>query len=138
MNENINNFDKVDEELHDDWLNENLKLVQVEPPLDFTKKVMEKVEVKPNPLSNSPVFWILAIVPGIFLVWLIMYGINTVGVSYQSNLDFIPKVSNLVTLTTLSKYVIMIVIGGIFFIGLDYFLSNRLSHRESFFNFLVV
>jgi hypothetical protein len=138
MNEIINNFNKVDEELHDDWLNENLKLVQVEPPLDFTKKVMEKVEVKPNPLSNSPIFWILAIVPGIFLVWLIMYALNTVGVNYQTNLDFIPKVSNLVTLTTLSKYVIMIVIGGLFFIGLDYFLSNRLLHRETFFSFLIV
>jgi hypothetical protein len=138
MNENINDFDKVKEGLQDDWLSDNLKVLQMEPPQDFTKKALEQIEIKPNPLSNSPVFWILAVVPSLFLVWLALFAINSLNISNKLNLNFLPKVSSLMSLTELSRYSIMIVVGGLFFIGLDYFLNKRLSHRESFFSFLVV
>jgi hypothetical protein len=138
MNENINDFDKVKEGLQDEWLSDNLKVLQMEPPLDFTKKVLEQIEIKPNPLTNSPVFWILAVVPSIFLGWLALFALNSLNISAKFNLSFLPKASNLLSLTDLSKYSIMVVLGGLFFIGLDYFLNKKLSHRESFFSFLVV
>ena len=138
MNQDINSFDKVDDELQDDWLNDNLKLIQMEPPQNFTKKVIEQIEVKPNPLSNSPIFWILAVIPAVMLIWFILFALNTVSVNYQFNLNFIPNISSLISLYALSKYVLMIVVGGLFFIGLDYFLNKGLSHRESFFSFMIV
>jgi len=138
MNDNISNLNEVREEFQDNWLSENLKSLQMEPPQDFTRKVMEQIEIKPNPLSNSPLFWILAVVPSFFLIWLAVYALNTLNASYQVNLNFLPKVSSLVSISTLSRYSIMIVAGGLFFIGLDHFLNKRLSHRESIFNFLLV
>lgn len=138
MNQDINNSNKVNDELHDDWLTDNLKLTIIEPPQDFTKQVLEKIEIKPNPITNSPIFWILASVPGVFLVWLAVYALNILSTTYQISLDFVPNVSSIITLYVLSKYVIMFIIGGLFFIGLDYFLNKRLTHRESFFNFLLV
>jgi len=138
MNQDLNNSVRVNDELQDNWLNDNLKLIQVEPPLGFTQQVLEKIELKPNPLSNSPIFWILAVIPGTFLVWLVVYALNALSVSFPLMVDFLPKISNSIPLFVLSKYVLMIVIGGLFFIGLDYFLNRRLSHRESFFSFILV
>ncbi|NVO08361.1 MAG: hypothetical protein HXX16_00200 [Bacteroidales bacterium] len=138
MNQNLNNFDKIGDELHDDWLSGNLKLTRIEPPLDFTKNVIERIEKKPNLLSNSSIFWILAIVPFILLVWLMLYALNLASITYQFRLDFIPNISNVVSFSVLSKYVLMIAFGGLFFIGLDYFLSKYISKRESFFSFLLV
>ena len=138
MNQNINNFDKIDDELQDDWLNDNLNLIQIEPPHDFTKKVVAQIEIKPNPLTSSPLFWILAVIPSTFLVWLAIYALNTISISDQLGLGFLPKISSMISLFTLSKYVLMVVIGGLYFIGLDYFLSKRISHKESFVNFLLV
>jgi len=138
MNQDINNFDRVDDELQDDWLKNNLNLIQMEPTQNFTKKVVEQIEINPNTLSNSPLFWILAIIPATFLVWLAIYALNTINFSDQLGLDFLPKISSMISLFTLSKYVLMVVFGGLFFIGLDYFLSKRISHRESFMSFLLV
>ncbi len=138
MNQDLNNFDKVDEELQDKWLNENLKLIQIDPPKDFTNKVMEQIEIKPNPLSNSPLLWILAVVPASILIWIILFSLNGLNLSNQVNLSFIPDVSKIISLYELSKYVLMILLGGLFFIGLDFFLNKRLEHKESFFSFMVV
>lgn len=138
MNEDLNNIEKVNDEFQDAWLTENLNLTILEPPQDFTKKVMEQVEVKPNTLSGSPLFWILAILPATILVWLILFVLGTLNSSYDFNLSFIPNISKFISFYAISKYAIMITIGGLFFIGLDYMLNKQLSHRESFFSFLVV
>jgi hypothetical protein len=138
MNQNINNFDGVDDELQDDWLNENLKLIQKDPPQGFTGKVVEQIEPVQNPLGNSPLFWILAAVPGMFLIWIIVFIINSLNVNYQLNLNYLPNITSEISLFTLSKYVLMITIGGLFFIGLDYFLNKRLLHKGSFFSFILV
>lgn len=135
MNEDYNNIDKENDGLQDDWLTQNLNITQIEPPLDFTQKVMEQIEVKQNPLKGSPIFWILAVIPGVILLWLVLYSLGSLNISY---LDFIPKVSNLISIYSLSKYVLMITFGGLFFIGIDHFINKRLSHRESYFSFLLV
>jgi uncharacterized membrane protein len=138
MNQDLDNFEKVNDELHDEWLTENLQFAQLEPPQNFTRNVMEQIEVKPNPLSGSPLFWILAIIPGMILIWLILFTLGAVNSSYNLNLDFIPNISSYISLYTLSKYVIMVTIGGLFFIGIDHFISKGLSQRESYFSFLLV
>jgi len=139
MNQDLENIDKVNDEFQDDWLNQNLKLIQIDPPIDFTKKVIEQVEIKPNPLSNSPLFWILATVPTVILLWFIFFTLNGLSQEYQQiNLNFIPDISKIITFYQLSKYVLMVVLGGLFFIGLDYFLNKRLSGRESLYSFLMV
>lgn len=135
MNQDTNNIDREQDELQDDWLTKNLNISQIEPPIDFTQKVMEQIEIKPNPLSGSPIFWILAAVPGIILLWIALYAIGTLNIS---ELNFIPKVNNLISIYALSKYVLMITFGGLFFIGIDQLISKQLSHRESYFNFLLV
>ena len=134
MNEELN-IDKNDLDLNDPWLSQNLVITQVEPPLDFTQKVIEKVEIKPNPLSGSPLFWILVAIPCIMLLWLISYALGSVDSHY---LDFIPKISSKISIYTLSKYVMMVTLAGLFFIGIDYYISKRLSHKESFFGFILV
>jgi hypothetical protein len=138
MNQNLNNFDKIGDELHDDWLTNNLKLIQIEPPQDFTKKVIEQIEIKSNPVSNSPLFWILVMVPCVLLVWLMLFALNLASITYQIKLDFLPNISSIISFLALSKYALMIVSGGLFFIGLDYFLSKHISKRESFFSFLLI
>lgn len=134
MNEDLN-INKNELDLNDPWLSQNLIITQVEPPLDFTKKVIEKVEIKPNPLSGSPLFWILVAIPCIMLLWFTSYALGSVDSQY---LDFIPKISSKISIYSLSKYVMMITIAGLFFIGIDYFISKKLSHKESFFSFLMI
>ncbi len=138
MNQDIINIDKENDGLQDEWLSENLTITQIEPSLDFTQKVMEQIEVKPNPLNGSPLFWILTAIPGVILVWLLFFTIGTLNSSYHFNLSFIPNISNLISIYTLSKYLLMITLGGLFFIGFDYFLSKRIAHRESFHSFLMI
>lgn len=138
MNQDSNNSKKVNDELHDEWLVENLPFAQLEPPQDFTRNVMEQVEVKPNPLNGSPIFWILAIIPGMILIWLILFTLGAVNSNYHLNLDFIPSISSYISLYSLSKYVIMVTIGGLFFIGFDHFISKKLLQRESYFSILLV
>ena len=140
MNTDSNNIEKIDDEFQfqDNWLEDNLKLTQLEPSKDFTKKIVEQVIVKPNPLSGSPLFWILAIVPSVFLIWLILYFLSSMNLGNHFNLNFLSSFVNGISLYTLTKYVLMVTFGGLFFIGLDYFLSKRLSHRESFFSFLLI
>jgi len=138
MNKNLENIELGNDELQDDWLTQNLKLTQLEPSLDFTQKVIEQIEVKPNPLSGSPIFWVLAVIPAVVLLWLLLYTLGNVNASYQLNLNFIPNISNLISLYTLSKYVLMITFAGLFFIGLDHFMSKGLSHKQSFFSFMLV
>lgn len=138
MNQDYNTFEKVDDEFQDDWLNQNLKFIQLDPPKDFTKKVVEQVEFKPNTLSNSPMFWILVSVPSAILVWFLLYSIYSINISYQINLTFIPNVSKIIPFYILSKYVLMIVFSGLFFFGLDYFLNKRLLEKQSFFSFMMV
>ena len=138
MNQDFNNTDKENEGLQDVWLTENLNITQIEPPLDFTKKVMEQIEVKSYPLNGSPIFWILSVIPGAILLWLILFTLVGLNSSYHFNLDFIPNISNLISFYQLSKYAIMITMAGLFFIGFDQFLSNRIAHRESFYNFLLI
>ncbi len=134
MNEDLN-INKNDLDLADPWLSQNLFITQVEPPLDFTKKVIEKVEVKTNPLNGSPLFWVLVAIPCVLLLWFISYALGSVDSQY---LDFIPKVSSKISIYALSKYVMMITLAGLFFIGMDHFISKKLSHKESFFSFLMV
>jgi hypothetical protein len=138
MNQDLNNLDKAHDEFHDDWLTDNLKLIQIEPPQNFTKKVVAQIEIEPNPLSNSPLFWILVIVPCILLVWLMLYALNLASITYQIKLNFLPNISSIISFSALSKYALMIASGGLFFIGLDYFLSKHLLKRESFINFMFV
>lgn len=140
MNTDSNNFEKIDDEFlfQDNWLEDNLKLTQLEPSKDFTKKIVDQVIVKPNPLSGSPLFWILAIVPSVFLIWLILYFLSSMNLGNHFNLSFLSSFVNGISLYTLTKYVLMVTFGGLFFIGLDYFLSKRLSHRESFFSFMLI
>ncbi|HCT29512.1 MAG TPA: hypothetical protein DIW31_01985 [Bacteroidales bacterium] len=134
MNEDFN-IEKNDLDLIDPWLSKNLIITQVELPLDFTKKVIEKIEIQPNPLSGSPIFWILITIPCIMLLWLISYALGSVDSHY---LNFIPKISSEISIYTLSKYVLMITLAGLFFIGIDYYISKRLLHKESFFGFILV
>lgn len=138
MNQDLNNLDKIHDEFHDDWLTDNLKLIQIEPPLNFTQKVVKQIEVEPNPLSNSPLFWILVITPCLLLVWLMLYALNLASITYQIQLDFLPNISSIISFSALSKYALMIASGGLFFIGLDYFLSKHLLKRESFISFLLI
>ncbi len=138
MNQDLNNFDKIGDDLHDAWLSDNLKLLQIEPPKDFTKKVIAQIEIKPNPLSNSPLFWILAMIPCVLTLLLFFYALNFANTTYQFRLDFLPNISNIISLLVLSKYALMIAAGGLFFIGLDYFLNKHISKRESFSSFLLV
>jgi len=138
MDQDLNNLDKAHDEFHDDWLADNLKLIQIEPPQNFTQKVVKQIEVEPNPLTNSPLFWILVIVPFVLLVWLVLYVLNLANTTYQFRLDFLPNISNVISLLVLSKYALMIASGGLVFIGLDYFLSKHLLKRESFINFLLI
>jgi hypothetical protein len=138
MNQDLENIEMVNDELHDEWLTQNLKFTQIEPSHDFTKKVMEQIEVKPNPLNGSPLFWVLAAIPGVVLLWLILFTLGTLNSSYHLNLNFIPNISNFISLYSLSKYVLMITLAGLFFIGLDHIMSKGLSHRESFFSFMLV
>lgn len=138
MNQDLENIELGNDELQDEWLTQNLKLTQLEPPLDFTQKVIEQIEIKPNPLSGSPLFWILTAIPAVVLMWLILYTLGTVNTSYQLNLSFIPKISSLISLYSLSKYVLMITFAGLFFIGLDHFMSKGLSHKHSLFSFVLV
>lgn len=138
MNQDLNNFDRISDELHDDWLTDNLKLIQIEPPQNFTEKVVKQIEIEPNPLNNSPLFWILAIIPCVLLIWLVLYALNLANTTYQFRMDFLPNISNIISFLALSKYALMIVAGGLFFIGLDYFLSKQISKRESFTNLILV
>ena len=137
MNQDFDNIEKVDDELHDEWLSQNLKYIQVDPPKDFTSNVIEKIEIKPNPLSGSPIFWILAVIPITFLVWLLFFSLGSTNHNFGIN-HSIPNVSSIISIYELSKYVLMVVTGGLFFIGLDYFLSKQLSHKKSFFSFMFV
>jgi len=135
MNNNFNNIDKVNDGLQDDWLTQNLNITQIEPSTDFTQKVMEQIEIKPNSLNGSPLFWLLVAIPGVILLWLILFTLGTLNSSY---LDFIPKVANLISIYALSKYVLMITFGGLFFIGVDYFISKQLTHKQTYLSFLLV
>ena len=135
MNQDFNNIDKENDGLQDDWLSENLTITQIKPSLDFTQKVMEQIEIKPNPLSGSPLFWILVAIPGVVLLWFALYAIGSLNTNY---LNFIPKVNNLISIYALSKYLLMVTFGGLFFIGFDYFLSKGITHRKSYFSFLMV
>lgn len=137
MNQDLENFDKVDNELQDDWLNQNLKFIQIDPPKDFTKNVIEQIEIKPNPLNNSPIFWILAIVPTAIILWLVLFSVSSLSNDYHFNIS-IPDVSGIISFYQLSKYVLMVVFGGLFFIGLDYFLNKQLLKKQSFFSFMMV
>ena len=49
MNEIIDNFDELNEEFQDNWLSDNLKSLQMEPSQDFTKNVIEQIQIRPNP-----------------------------------------------------------------------------------------
>jgi hypothetical protein len=138
MNQNLDNIEKVNDELHDGWLTENLTFAQLEPPQNFTQKVMEQIEVKPNPLSNSPLFWILAVVPVAILLWLILSTLGDLNSSYHFNLNFIPNISSYISLYTLCKYVLMTTLAGLFFIGFDLILNKGITHHKSFFTFLLV
>ena len=138
MNTDNNNIEKIDDEFQDDWLADNLKLTQLEPSMDFTPNVVEQVIVKPNPLIESPLFWILAIVPSVFLIWLVLYFLSSINFGNHFDLNFLSNILNNVSLYTLTKYVLMVIFAGLFFIGLDYFFSKRLSHRESFFSFMLI
>lgn len=135
MNKDFNNIDEENDGLQDDWLSQNLSVTQVEAPLDFTQKVMGQIEIKPNPLNGSPIFWILATIPGVVILWLLLYTLGSMNISY---LNFIPKVSDLISIYTLSRYVILFTLGGLFFIGIDYFISKQISRKQSYFNFLLV
>jgi len=139
MNQDLENVDKVNDEFQDNWLNQNLKLIQLDPPNDFTKKVIEQIEVTPNPLSNSPILWILASVPAAILLWLLIFALNSLSHNYQQfDLSFIPDISNIISFNQLSKYVLMVVLGGLFLFGLDYYLNKHLSGKESFYSFLII
>ncbi len=135
MNNDFNSIGKENDGLQDDWLTQNLNITQLEPSTDFTQKVMEQIEIKPSSLNGSPLFWILVTIPGVILLWLILFTLGTLNSNY---LSFIPKVANLISIYALSKYVLMITFGGLFFIGVDHFINKRLSHRESYFSFLLV
>ena len=135
MYSDLNNLDKENEGLQDDWLTQNLNITQLDPPHYFTQKVMEQIEIKPNPLNGSPIFWILVAIPGVILLWLALYTLGSMNISY---LNFIPKVSDLISIYALSKYVIMFMVGGLFFIGIDYFISKQLSRKQSYSNFLLI
>lgn len=140
MNTDNINIEKIDDEfqLQDNWLADNLKLTQLEPSQDFSQNVVEQVIVKANPLSGSPLFWILAIVPSAFLIWLVLFFLSSINLGNHFNLNFLSNIVNGISLYTLTKYVLMVTFAGLFFIGLDYFLSKRLSHGESFFNFMLI
>jgi len=140
MNTDSNNIEKIDDEfqLQDNWLADNLKLTQLEPSKDFTKKVVEQVIVKPNPLSGSPLFWILATIPSVILIWLILFFLSSVNLGNHLNLNFLSNIVNTISLYSLTKYILMVTFAGLFFIGLDYFLSKRLLHKESFFSFMLI
>jgi hypothetical protein len=136
MNQDANSFDRVDDELKDTWLTNNLKLTQLEPTKDFTKKVVKKATVKPSQTEESPLFWILIITSGIFLIWIVLFSLSAVGDSYITGL--IPNVSKYISLYKLSKYVIMISLSGLFFIGLDRLLSKKFSIHKLLHSFFVV
>lgn len=140
MNTDSNNIEKIDDEFQfqDNWLADNLKLTQLEPSKDFTKKVVEQVIVKPNPLSGSPLFWILATIPSVILIWLILFFLSSVNLGNHLNLNFLSNIVNTISLYSLTKYILMVTFAGLFFIGLDYFLSKRLLHKESFFSFMLI
>lgn len=138
MNQDFENIEKVENELQDDWLKQNLTLIKLDPPKDFTEKVIEQIEIKPNPIGNSPIFWLLALIPVAIFAWFLLYYLNGLNGEISSNLNFIPNVSKIISFYQLSKYIIMIVLGGLFFIGIDLFISKKLHHRESFFSFLMV
>jgi len=140
MNTDSNNIEKIDDEFQfqDNWLADNLKLTQLEPSKDFTKNIVEEVIIKPNPLSGSPLFWILAAIPSVILIWIILYFLSSANLGGQFNLKFISNIVNDVSIYSLTKYALMVTFAGLFFIGLDYFLSKRLLHRESFFSFLLI
>ena len=140
MNTHSNNIEKIDDEFQfqDNWLADNLKLTQLEPSKDFTKKVVEQVIVKPNPLSGSPLFWILATIPSVILIWLILFFLSSVNLGNHLNLNFLSNIVNTISLYSLTKYILMVTFAGLFFIGLDYFLSKRLLHKESFFSFMLI
>jgi hypothetical protein len=137
MNQDLENLDKVNQAFNDEWLTDNLKFTQLEPPKDFTQNVMEQIEVKPNPLNGS-ILWVIAIVPGVILVWLVLYFLGSAGSIYNFDLSFIPKVSSLISFYSLCKYAIMITLAGLFFVGIDHYLSKSLSHRESMFSFVMI
>jgi len=140
MNTDNINIEKIDDEsqLQDNWLADNLKLTQLEPSKDFTKNVVEQVFVKPNPLSGSPLFWILAVIPSVILIWLILFFLSSANLGGHFNLSFISSIVNAISIYSLTKYVLMVTFAGLFFIGLDYFLNKRLLHRESFFSFMLI
>jgi len=138
MNQDFNNIEKENDDLQDVWLTENLKFTQLEPSLGFTQKVIEQIEVKPNPLNGSPLFWILAVIPVTILLWLILFTLGDLNSSYHFNLSFIPNISSYISLYTLSKYVLMITLGGLFFIGFDLILNKGLAHHRFFFSFFLV
>lgn len=137
MNQEIDNIENVDDNLQDEWLSQSLKSIQIDPPKDFTSNVIEQVEIKPNPLNNSPLFWILAVIPAVFLIWILFPLLGSLDHNFSANHN-IPNITSIISIYLLSKYVLMVVIGGLFFIGLDYFLSKQLSHKKSFFSFMLV
>ena len=133
MNQDFEKNDMVDDELHDEWLQQQLRTVQLEPPVDFTTKVVEQVEIKPNLLSNSPFFWMIVSVPLALIVWFLLQIISDFSNEFQLSFRIIPDIGQIISFYQLSKYVLMIIFGGLLFFGFDLLLSKQFTQKEKFF-----
>lgn len=123
MNDNFLNKELSDTEF-DQWLGIQLKSNLVEPPLDFTSKVMMKLDINTQKGRIDPIMLLI-------LVGILIVNGSLVAIPYIFTEKVLLKVSSLFLFETYTSLVsvnliIAATIGiGLLFVGLDFLLSKR-------------
>lgn len=123
MDDNFLNKELSDTEF-DQWLGIQLKSNLVEPPLDFTSKVMMKLDINTQKGRIDPIMLLI-------LVGILIVNGSLVAIPYIFTEKVLLKVSSLFLFETYTSLVsvnliIAATIGiGLLFVGLDFLLSKR-------------
>ncbi|PKP39078.1 MAG: hypothetical protein CVT98_03395 [Bacteroidetes bacterium HGW-Bacteroidetes-15] len=128
MNDDFLNEELSDAEF-DKWLGTQLKSDLVEPPEDFTSKVMMKLDVQPQKGRIDPIMLLI-------LVGILIVNGSLVAFPYILTEKWLLKVSNLFLLETYTSLVSANLIiaatiaVGLLFVGLDFLLSKRFGGTD--------
>jgi|GEM_PF-2021081 hypothetical protein len=122
-----------DNEFDDPWLKASLSELQIAPPPDFTQKVMEKVAPRENPFGETSVVLLLAVIPVLFIGWIMLSAVNLVSETCSINLNFLAKLNQFVSWSRIGEYGFLLLVGSLFLIALDYLLGKRRHESITFF-----
>mgnify|MGYP001768247781 CR=1 FL=1 len=119
--------DKNNEMLEDKWLSENLSQIVMMPTESFTKEVVEKLDITPKQKWDSPIFWILILVPLTFIITGFVFTVIPILNACNINLGF--SLNNY-SFLAVSKTVLLIALTGVGLIIIDYFINRGVSKRS--------